>query len=104
MVTEQVDAALRKQEIPSRVILGYQVVLPLLMESKAIAAHVAEHPELKAALPEVLNRQEATSLMILEFRLSPEEEQKLMQLLPQTLESLHDLWQAPIDSALFSNA
>ena len=62
---------------PSKVISCLLTVLPLLLESAAIAGQVSQTPELRSALPEVNSPEEAATLMQMEWRLTPAEKTTL---------------------------
>jgi hypothetical protein len=73
---------------PTRVARCLPVCLPLLVEKEAINQHVNQNPELRNALPEILDEEEAATLMEQEYRLTKEEKATLTQLLssPQSRE------------------
>ncbi|MEO6567733.1 MAG: hypothetical protein ABIO94_03140 [Opitutaceae bacterium] len=55
--------------------------LPLLTESEAVNSFVGKHPELRNALPEMLDAQEAVWLMEVDRRLTPDEQTILAKVL-----------------------
>ena len=67
----------------NKAILAYQTVLPLLVEQQALTEFIETtgEPELRKALPEVLNQSEAVQLMTQEYNLSKEQQKQLRQLL-----------------------
>jgi len=85
-----------------RVLLSYQLVLPLLVEREAIDALVeeADDPGLRGALPEVLNRSEAVSLATREYRLTESQQKRLMHLLPETLGDLTQAWEPILEMVM----
>lgn len=83
-VEERQSELMEEMGIPNTVILAYQMVLILYVEHEAITRAVLKigDPELRGALPEVLNRREAIYLMEREFNLTPEEVELLYEILP----------------------
>lgn len=73
---------------PPRVARCLLTCLPLLTESEAIQAYVSEHPELRNALPEINDPQEAVDLMTLDYRLNPEDQTNLLSRLTDPQMSL----------------
>ena len=70
--------------------------LPLLTESQAIAAYVSQHPNLKGALPEMLDADEASELMTQDCRLSPENREILTRILSEPQPALERWHQAAL--------
>ena len=66
---------------PPNVVLGFQMVRPLLLEQEAIFRFLPDHPELKGFLPEVYTVDEALHLAVQEFYLSRSEVNRLRKLL-----------------------
>lgn len=68
----------------NKVILAYQMVLPLLVEREAIDELISdlERPDLRGVLPEVLDRNEAVLLMQRELRLTKSQADSLRKILP----------------------
>ena len=96
-IQEEVSAELRKQGVPSAAILAYQTILPLMLEAPTISDFVAEHPQYRDALPEVLNRQEAVALAQLEWpTMTPQETKALLNLFPATQGEINRLWNPAI--------
>ncbi len=90
MKPEQVDAILDEQAEkleaagePDSVILGYQLVAPLLFEREAIQAFVlsTESFGLRSALPEILSVDEGVRIAAMEYRLTDQEMVRLQNLL-----------------------
>jgi hypothetical protein len=72
------------KELPSKISLGLQLVLPLLTEREAIRSYLSADPErlgLAQALPEVNSPQEAAQLAARELSMSPEQTRQLTMLL-----------------------
>ncbi len=69
------DRIERNAETRPAVARRLSTCLPLLAERDAIQDYLSEHPELRNALPEILDVEEAVLLMKLDWRL-PEEECK----------------------------
>jgi hypothetical protein len=67
----------------NKVALAYQTMLPLCLESEALAAFIAktEQPELLSVLPEVTTLAEAVNLGAKEYDLRPEDVRDLYDLL-----------------------
>ena len=92
-IQQAVSEELRAQGVPGMAILAYQTILPLLLEASAISDFVADHPQYRDALPEVLNQHEAVALAKLEWRWMEETEiEALRRLLPETPEPVNSLW------------
>ena len=68
-----------------QVVSAYLDAKPILLERKAISAHLQKHPELRNALPEVTTVAEAVSLVSMDRPLSRSEQAKLTQLLKADL-------------------
>lgn len=67
--------------IPPKVARCLPTCLPLLTEREAISQFVSQHPEMRNALPEVNDPQEAVDLMTSEYRLTPADQATLLRLL-----------------------
>lgn len=82
-----VDKPLEEAGADNRTVLAYRLVAPLLIESEAISAYIEEFQKysLRAVLPEILSVSEAVALASLEYRLTPEQERKLTELLDAEL-------------------
>lgn len=92
-IQEAVNEELRAKGVPAMAILAYQTILPLMLEAQAISGFVADHPQYRDALPEVLTQHEAVALAMLEWRWMEETEiEALRQLLPETPEPVNSLW------------
>lgn len=97
-IQEEVSAELRTAGVPDAAILAYHTILPLMLEAPAISAFVADHPQYRDALPEVLNQHEAVALAKLEWRWMEETEiEALRRLLPETPEPVNSLWSPAIN-------
>ena len=70
-----------KAGLPHRIASPLVTCLPLLAEHSAIQAYLARHPESRQSLPEILNPQEAVSLMAQEWRLNSQEKKMLLSAL-----------------------
>jgi len=68
-----------------RIVSAFLDAKPLLLERKAISAHLQKHPELRNALPEVTTVSEAVALVSMDRPLSRQEQAKLTQLLKADL-------------------
>jgi hypothetical protein len=95
-IIDQVGENLEKAGYPAKVITSYLTVLPLLVEHSAIQRFVVDNGSYSAALPEVLSKQEAVILMSRDKMLSPDEEQSLMELLPDDETGLPLIWAEPM--------
>ena len=56
--------------------------LPLFLEREAIAGYVDQHPNLRAALPEMNDPEEAAILMQMDYRLTESQMKELERILP----------------------
>lgn len=72
------------------------ICLPLLTEGDAINSFVDKHPHLRNALPEILSPAEATFYMTQDYRLSPEDQQALTQILTNPQPALERWHQAAL--------
>ena len=95
-IIDQVGENLEKAGYPAKVITSYLTVLPLLVEHSAIQRFVVDNGSYSAALPGVLSKQEAVILMSRDKMLSPDEEQSLMELLPDDETGLPLIWAEPM--------
>ena len=77
--------ALAQQEKSQAIAAAYLDAKPILLERKAISAHLQKHPELRNALPEVTTVAEAVALVSMDRPLSRPEQAKLTQLLKADL-------------------
>lgn len=91
MNQEQMDRAMERQAnamealgYDNKVILAYQSVLFLILERDAITKMIQAvgRSDLRMMLPEVLNREEAVSLMQREYRLTKKQADSLHKALP----------------------
>lgn len=73
--------ALLKRKIPHPVASAYLDLKPLLLERKAISAHLRKNPELANCLPEINSISEAVTLASMDRPLSPQEQKQLTALL-----------------------
>lgn len=80
---EAQSRALEKSGTPDSVINAYQVMAPLLAENQAISQYINQtgNSDLRSALPEILNAQEAVSIAALDRPLSNSEQSALLELL-----------------------
>lgn len=78
---------LEKHGYSSMVITAYQVIAPLLIENEAIQNWIADKEllDLRQALPDVANVDEAVALMVKEYRLDRGKAESLTELLNRTL-------------------
>ena len=75
------------------------IALPLLLEHRAISRFLSRYPDLRAAMPELLDAEEAASLMQAEFRLTDVETVMLVEVLSSP--DAEDRWEkAAIQAAL----
>ena len=90
MPADQMLQALSNQEqtlashgVPDSVITAYQRMAPLLAENEAISAYIekTDSTSLRAALPEVLNAQEAVVIATQDQPLSEPEQSALLEML-----------------------
>lgn len=74
---------LRRANVENKVIVALQTVRPLLVENRAISDWISEtnQPELRQALPEILDLAEAGRLAAMEHRLSQSQVEQLQSLL-----------------------
>ncbi len=92
-IQEAVSKDLRASGVPDAAILAYHTILPLMLEAPAISDFVADHPQYRDALPEVLNQHEAVALAMLEWRWMEEADiDALRRLLHETPEPVNSLW------------
>lgn len=82
---------------PPKVARCLPTCLPLLKEAEAISQFVDQHPNLKGALPEMLDPEEATELMTADYRLTSDQQATLIRILssPEAM----DRWKAAADQA-----
>lgn len=75
--------ALETNGVPDSVIVAYQTMAPLLAESQAISRHINQtgNTQLRDALPEVLNADEAVVIASRDRVLSKSEQQTLLHML-----------------------
>jgi hypothetical protein len=66
---------------PQAVARCLPMCLPLLLETEALSGFVSQHPELRNAIPEILDAKEAALLMGQEYRLTSDDQRTLTQLL-----------------------
>lgn len=75
--------ALTRKGVNNKVIVALQTVRPLLVENRAISDWISEtnQPELRQALPEILDLAEAAQIAALEHSLNPSQAEELQSLL-----------------------
>lgn len=75
--------ALEKSGVPDSVINAYQQMAPLLAENQAISRYIEQtgNSDLRLALPEILNAQEAVAIASQDRPLSSSEQSALLELL-----------------------
>jgi len=83
-LAKQDDLWMQREEkagTPRRVARCLPTCLPLLTESQAVNQFVSQHPEMRNALPEMLDAEEAVGLMTADYRLTAVEQATLTRLL-----------------------
>lgn len=80
------ESQLSKDGVNSKVIAALQEIRPLLLEHRAISSALSRMraPDLRQALPEVVNLQEAANLAKREYRLSETQAATLTEILSRT--------------------
>jgi len=74
------------------------VCLPLLAEAKAVQAFLVQNPQLKGALPEILNPADAVDLMTVDYHLNSQDQASLEQILSSPRKAL-ERWLQVAESA-----
>lgn len=86
---ETIEKQLEREGADARVIRGYLLTAPLLMETVAISRYLAESESinLRSSLPELTSIREAVDLATQEFRLNRPQQVKLRDLLTKAHQS-----------------
>lgn len=84
-----VDKPAEKAGADDRTVLAYRLVAPLLVETAAISSYLEETRQsaLRSSLPEINSVNEAVMLASMEYRLTPFQQRKLMQLLKAAMKA-----------------
>jgi hypothetical protein len=73
---------------PDKVARCLPVCLPLLTESLAIQAYLQQNPQLKGAIPEILDAADAVDLMTADYHLNAQEQTSLESILSSPRKAL----------------
>ena len=73
---------------PDKVARCLPVCLPLLAESQAIQSYLSQNPQLKGALPEILDAADAVDLMTADYHLSDQDQKSLESILSSPRKAL----------------